>query len=64
MAPLITAIAGSGAFFSTERANAGILISVAANLLGISLILWSIYKVVGSIQTRAMGGNTSLMSEK
>lgn len=45
VAPLVTAFAGSGAFFSAERAFAGQAISTAANLLGIALVVWSIRSV-------------------
>ncbi|PLS81791.1 hypothetical protein CYG49_01460 [Candidatus Saccharibacteria bacterium] len=42
VAPLVTAIAGSGAYFSAERFAATQLIVTAANILGIVLIVWSI----------------------
>lgn len=50
VAPLITAVAGSGAYFSAERANAGILLATTANVIGIALVLWSIQKVSKGIQ--------------
>ena len=56
VAPLITAIVGPSAYFSAERLNAGIIIATAANVLGISLVLWSIYKVSGRIQATGMAG--------
>lgn len=38
LAPLITTIAGSGAFFSAARANTAILISVVANITAIVIV--------------------------
>ncbi len=40
--PLITALAGSGAYLSSERLAAAQLIATGANILGIVLIAWSI----------------------
>lgn len=54
VAPLVTAVAGSGAYFSAERANAGIMLATAANILGIALVLWSIHKVARRIKTSDM----------
>ena len=42
VAPLITALAGSGAYFSAERFAATQLLATGANILGICFILWSI----------------------
>lgn len=50
IAPLVTAFAGSGAFFSAERAFAGQAISTVANILGIALVVWSIRTVTHRIR--------------
>ncbi|MBA3757511.1 hypothetical protein H0X09_01445 [Candidatus Saccharibacteria bacterium] len=42
VAPLVTALAGSGAYFSAERFAATQLLATGANILGIILIAWSI----------------------
>ncbi len=59
IAPLITAVAGPGAYFSAERANAGILLATAANVLGIALVLWSIHKVTGHIRATGLAGTNT-----
>lgn len=49
VAPLITALAGSGAYFSAERFAATQLLAAGANFLGIILMAWSIKGVVRHI---------------
>lgn len=50
VAPLVTALAGSGAYLSAERFAATQLLATGANLLGIILIVWSIKGVVRRIK--------------
>lgn len=49
LAPLITALTGSGAFISAQRATASLIIATLANLIGVALIIWSIRKISISI---------------
>ncbi len=58
VAPLITAVAGPSAYFSAERANAGILLATAANVLGIALVVWSIHAVAGRIRATGLARGT------
>lgn len=44
-APLITTLAGSGAFFSAERVNTAITLSVMVNIIGILLVGWGTLKL-------------------
>lgn len=53
-APLITALAGSGAYyFSTERYEATQIVGTGANILGIIIVLWAIS---GMIKRIALSG--------
>ncbi len=45
-APIITALAGTGTYFSAERLATGQLLATGANILGIILMLYSIRGVV------------------
>lgn len=49
VAPLVTALAGSGAYLSAERFAATQLLATGANVLGIILIAWSIKGIVRRI---------------
>lgn len=46
IAPFITTLAGSGAFFSTARVNTGIFISVLVNIVGIIVIGFATRKMI------------------
>lgn len=50
VAPLVTALAGSGAYLSAERFAATQLLATGANILGIILIVWSIRGVTKRIR--------------
>ncbi len=45
IAPLITTLAGSSAFFSAERVNTAITISVAINIVAIIVVGWATLKL-------------------
>ena len=51
VAPLVTALAGSGAFISAQRATTSLVIATLANLIGITLITWSIRKITATLIT-------------
>lgn len=51
VAPVVTALAGSGAYFSAERFATTQLLATGANVLGIVLIVWSIKGVARRITT-------------
>lgn len=59
VAPLITALAGSGAYFSAERFAATQLIATGANAFGIILVAWSIRGVIKRITTNGLLWTTS-----
>lgn len=54
VAPLVTALAGSGAYFSAERFAATQMLATGANLLGITLILWSTKRTIKRIRTSGL----------
>lgn len=62
VAPLITAVAGPSAYFSAERANAGLLLATGANVLGIALVLWSIHQIAKRIQATGLGPNSDTVN--
>lgn len=49
VAPLLSAFVGSSAYLSTGRANASLVFATAANVVGIILIIWSLFKVIEQI---------------
>lgn len=57
VAPLITTIAGSGAFLSTARVNTSIFLSVAVNIVGIVIISVATKKMIK--QEMALFGRAS-----
>lgn len=63
VAPLITAVAGSGAYFSAERANAGLLLATAANVLGIALVMWSVHRLTKRIQATGLAIETGTINQ-
>lgn len=52
--PLVTALAGSGAYFSAERFAATQLLATGANLLGVILIAWSIKGITKRIRASGL----------
>lgn len=50
VAPLITVLSGSGAYFSAERASSTVLLATGANILGIILVTWSIKGIAARIR--------------
>lgn len=58
-APIITALAGTGTYFSAERFATGQILASGANILGIVLMLYSIRGVVRRFAPSASGSHVT-----
>ena len=57
IAPLITTLAGSSAFFSAERVNTAITMSVTINIIAIVVVGWATLKLAKQDMKFALEGN-------